>query len=379
MRSHSFLIHAAALIICVGILASAQSTPKPADVLSAIMRANAYYMSNATLQSDDCNWTQATYFDGATSLISATQDPAALAFVSKWAESHYFTCDRGNAKWDWSADRQACGHAYAELHSMAPADRKLALAVTLSKQISASTSGSGAFDATAWWWVDALFMALPTWLRYSNLTGDARIRTAARANFDWTLSGGAVRPDGGRGLWSVDDSLFYRDASFFNATSPNGNRVFWSRGNGWAAAALAQTIELLQSSRADDAWLAQLSALLTALSSRLVALQGADGFWRSGLLDTDQFSNPESTGTALFVFALARGVRLGVLNADSVLPAIFRAWTALERVALTPSGRIGWCQDVGKAPDAATADSTSDFCVGVFLKAGVEVWRLLSE
>ncbi len=140
MRSHPTLMRVAALMVCVGSLAIAQSTPKPDDVLSAISRANAYYMSNATLQSDDCNWTQATYFDGATALISATQDPAALAFVSKWAESHYFTCDRGNAKWDWHADRQACGHAFAELHSLAPADRKLALAVTLSKQISASTS-----------------------------------------------------------------------------------------------------------------------------------------------------------------------------------------------------------------------------------------------
>ena len=34
-------------------------------------------------------------------------------------------------------------------------------------------------------------------------------------------------------LYDTNDHLFYRDHNYFNDKSPNGENVYWSRGNGW--------------------------------------------------------------------------------------------------------------------------------------------------
>ena len=79
------------------------------------------------------------------------------------------------------------------------------------------------------------------------------------------------------------------------------------------------------------------------------------------------------------MFGIAYGVNQGFLPKDVFGPVVESGWAGLSALAQQPSGMVGWCQPVGDAPAVATASSTSDFCVGLFLLAGSEVYRGLSS
>jgi len=176
------------------------------------------------------------------------------------------------------------------------------------------------------------------------------------------------------GLWSPEHGLFYRDPTYFASVSPNGLPVFWGRGNGWAMSALARAASALP---AGHTFRAELQGKLLSMALALAPLQGADGLWRANLLDAGAIPNPETTSTAGFTMALAWGIREGFLP-RSLEPTLWAAWQGLASVSLQPSGLVGWCQPVGAAPGPATQESTSDFCVGLWLLAAAEVHRLVA-
>ena len=260
-----------------------------------------------------------------------------------------------------------CGATYADLYALAnstAADYMLALSSTLLRE-----AASPAMTAE-WSWVDALFMAMPTWTRYGVVLEDPALVDTMHATWNVTAHG-----IGGRGLWSPEHGLFYRDATFFNKTTPNGSPVFWARGNGWAIVALARSIAALP---AGHPYAAEFTAVYVAMAAALAAVQGADGMWRSSLLDAGEYPNPETTGTAMFTAGIAWGVRAGVLPAATYTPVVAAAWAGLQTISLQPSGLVGWCQPADGQPHAATQTDTSDFCVGQFLLAGAETVQLFA-
>ncbi len=222
-------------------------------------------------------------------------------------------------------------------------------------------------------------MGLPSMLLYANRTGDARFQDSAMRQFRCTSQGGpnaTAQP----GLWDAASGLYWRDRTYIPQRNPNGSPVFWGRGNGWAAAALALAHRALAgaapgSSAAGDR--AELGARLAAMAPALAGAQQGDGLWRANLLFPTMpgVANPETTGSSFFTFALAYGVAAGVLEEGVYGPVVERAWGALAGTALLPSGLVGWCQPVGGGPAPAFANSTSDFCVGAFLLAGAQVYR----
>lgn len=235
---------------------------------------------------------------------------------------------------------------------------------------------------SCWWWIDALFMALPTYARAGMLaTAESaeRIWDAARSQYNITSFGTNTSGAKAFGLWSPHDSLFYRDDSFVSRKTPSGHGVFWARGNGWAFAAMARTLEALPPSRGSD-W-AEYSSKLVSMAASLKTLQGADGCWRSSLEDAEEFPSIETSGTSLFVFGLAWGINNGLLSSADYSSAATKGWACLNRPspvgAVAQDGRLGWCQPGGAAPAGNfDVNSTSDFCVGAFLLAGAEVVKL---
>jgi hypothetical protein len=74
-------------------------------------------------------------------------------------------------------------------------------------------------------------------------------------------------------------------------------------------------------------------------------------------------------------------VNTGLLPAADYATTATKGWGCLVRPAplgaVAASGRLGWCQPGGASPNGNfDANSTSDFCVGVFLLAGSEVAKL---
>jgi unsaturated rhamnogalacturonyl hydrolase len=298
-----------------------------------------------TSKPSDCGWTRGTYYAGHMAYHATTQDAAALDFATAWASLHNYTC---GGLWQ-DPNNIACGLAFADLYDLAPADYKLALAVTMDHSVQRWVG----YD---WWWVDTLFMGLASMIRYANRTGDPRLLDTALMEYADTTHGGKNTSQ--PGLWDPASNLYWRDHTYIAQREPNGAKVFWARGNGWAIAAHALALAALP---AGHPAAAELTARLLAMSNALVPLQGSDGMWRAALLDAAVDPNPETTGSSAFTFAMAWGINAGLLSADAFAPIVEKAWAGLSTVALQPNGLVGWCQPPNGQPAPSSQNSTSDF------------------
>jgi len=213
-------------------------------------------------------------------------------------------------------------------------------------------------------------MAGQAWALASNITGDNRYVAKLEAMFQAT-AGSAYH------LWNPEYGLFYRDMRFLNKTYPNGKMYAWGRGNGWAIAATARIMTVIgHQGEAAAFWL----PYFRTMAASVIALQNAtDGMWRASLTDPEVVDNPETTGSALFVYALAYGLRTGVLQGPEYEQAVSLGWQGLSQVAQQPDGHVGYCQYIGYMPAPANSSSTSDFCVGTFLLAASEVAQLVAS
>lgn len=216
-----------------------------------------------------------------------------------------------------------------------------------------------------WWWCDALFMAPPTW------SGLARM-TQQRAYLDymdrqWWITSAL--------LYDPVEHLYSRDASYLHQRERNGEKLFWSRGNGWVMAGLTR---VLQDMPADYPHRPRYLRQFRAMAARLAPLQGADGLWRAGLLDAAAYPRPETSGSAFIVYALAWGVHHHVLDAATYQPVVARGWHGLVG-EIYADGRLGDIQPIGAAPGDYPPGASYVYGVGAFLLAAGEVEALSQE
>ena len=213
-----------------------------------------------------------------------------------------------------------------------------------------------------WAWCDALFMAPPAWLRLYTATGDERYLNFALTNFWQTTDY----------LYDPSEHLYFRDSTYFKKTEANGQKVFWSRGNGWVLGGLARMLQYLPANHPDRPRIEQ---IFRDMSAKLLTLQQADGSWRSSLLDPASYPSVETSGTGLFAYGLAWGVNQGLLDRAKFEPAVLKAWAALTNCVET-DGKLTHVQPVGADPKHFSPESTDKYGVGAFLLAGSEVYRL---
>lgn len=117
------------------------------------------------------------------------------------------------------------------------------------------------------------------------------------------------------------DKLQRPNGLFFHAED---SPYFWGRGNGWFAAGMA---ELLQSLPASHPNRERILAGFRLMMAALVRTQREDGLWTQ-LIDRPEFW-PETSGSAMFAFAMVTGVKRGWLDSAVYGPAARRAWLGL--------------------------------------------------
>ncbi|PTT92049.1 glycosyl hydrolase family 88 [Pelomonas sp. HMWF004] len=210
-----------------------------------------------------------------------------------------------------------------------------------------------------WCWSDALFMAPAAWLELSKVTGDPKYAAYAKKEFLATTDY----------LYDPQERLFFRDSRFFDRRGPNGEKVFWSRGNGWVFAGLPRMIPLLPPG---DPVRARMEQVFKAMAAKLKVIQKPDGYWSPSLLSDPTKSLPESSGTGFFTYGFAWGIKAGLLDAKTYEPVVRKGWAALAR-SVHPSGRVGWVQPVSDRPEAVAFDDTQFYGVGAFLLAATAV------
>ena len=99
---------------------------------------------------------------------------------------------------------------------------------------------------------------------------------------------------------------------------------YWGRGNGWMAGAMPQILKYLPEG---SEFRPRLMEGYRKMMSSLFSLQRENGMW--GQLVDDPESWSESSGTAMFAYAFAEGIRYGWLDADTFGPAMRKAYLAL--------------------------------------------------
>ncbi len=303
----------------------------------------------------EVNWSRASFLVGLLAAARLTHDPELLEAVERYSsEVEYALGPRPR-----HADDLAIAQVYEELAFDLPAAKV---------ELGEAEAGLYAWvndprpGREEWWWADALFMGPPGLAWLAKRTGDSRVRDRLHEMYF----------DAVEHLWDSDAHLFFRDESYFSARTRDGQKLFWSRGNGWVLAGATRTLELLAK---DDPRRHEYERLVREHAEAILGLQSDDGTWPPSLLNPAEPKGPEASGTALFCTGLARGVRLGVLDPTRYRPAVEAAWVGLLKL-VRPEGGVGYVQGVGERPEAAHAESTHEFGTGAFLTCAEELSRL---
>ena len=213
-----------------------------------------------------------------------------------------------------------------------------------------------------WWWCDALFMAPPVWAELYNITKNRAYLD--RMDRQWWVTSEL--------LYDPSEHLYSRDTSFLDKREANGKKIFWSRGNGWVMAGLAEVLEEMP---ADYPSRPKYVEQFRQMSERLKSIQGADGLWQPGLLGGGAYPLSEVSGSAFYVYALAWGINHGVLDRAEYLPVVRKGWAGLVS-HIYADGRLGSIQPIGGGPDKYKPQTSYVFGVGAFLMAGSELREL---
>jgi rhamnogalacturonyl hydrolase YesR len=367
---------AALVVLCLA--APLRSQPQPPDqpraTLDAMRRVAdwqlghlddvSYVRTFKTDTADPRGWIQGAFWVGLTAL--ADHDPRyARAIVARgealeWSLGgrKYHADDQviGRA-WLWAA---AHGHPDAIVPARAHLDAILAAPPQVGLDFDRAKNG-GASCEDRWCWADALFMAPPTWAALSRQTGEGRY--LAYADKEWWATTTF--------LYDPAEHLYWRDSTYFERRGPGGEKIFWSRGNGWVYAGLVQMLQALPAGHPSRD---RYEALYQEMSETLVELQRPDGYWPTSLLGRGD-TTPETSGTGFFTYGLAWGVNTGRLKGPRYRAAVTHGWAALK-AAVQADGRLGWVQQVGAGPDQVFATDTQLYGAGAFLLAGSQIYEL---
>lgn len=115
-----------------------------------------------------------------------------------------------------------------------------------------------------------------------------------------------------------DNGLFYHAPS-----AP----FFWGRGNGWMAVGIADILRILPKDKKYDNYRDKIMIGYKKMMAALLQYQGASGMWGQ-LIDLNSW--PETSGTAMFTYAMIVGVKNGWLDEKKYGAAARKAWITLQ-------------------------------------------------
>ncbi len=182
-------------------------------------------------------------------------------------------------------------------------------------------------------WLDDLYMSVPALAQMGALTGDATC-------FD----------DAVRQISQFSARMFVPEKKLYRhgwvAHMEPHPTFHWARANGWALVAMAELLDVLPENHPGRA---DVLAQYRAHAAGLAAVQDGTGLWHQLLDRPDSYL--ETSASAMFVYALARGINRGWLDAKAYGPMVSIAWNAVaQRVNAT--GQVeGTCVGTGMGFD----------------------------
>jgi rhamnogalacturonyl hydrolase YesR len=356
----------------------AQTSSGSNEVLSVMQQTNKYFMDKwpdagktifTNIERPSNIWTRAVYYEGLMALYTIDKKQQYYDYALQWGQKHNWGL-RGGLK-TRNADNQCCAQTYIDLYLLDKREHPGWIS-----EIKASVDSMMITSKVDDWnWIDAIQMAMPVFVRLGNLYNDTSYFRRMYEMYAF-----AKYKHGGNGLYNPVDKLWWRDKDFVPPyKEPNGKNCYWSRGNGWVVAALVRILSALPK---NDLHFGEYMQDYKDMLAALLPIQREDGFWNVSLHDPDHFGGKELSGTALFVYGMAWGINNNIIDRNTYLPVVQKAWNALVKECVHSDGALGYVQGTGKEPKDGQPvaydhyPDFEDYGLGCFLLAGSEVYLL---
>lgn len=284
-------------------------------------------------------------------LYQQTHDSSLLQYT-KHIIDHFIQQDgtiRTYVMDEYNSDNIPPGRQLLQLYNLYKDEKYKKAAITLRNQISwQPRNQAGGFwhklKYPSQMWLDGLYMVEPFYAAYAKQNNQTKDYDDIINQFVWMEK---YSRDAKTGLlyhgW--DESKLQRWANPTTGLSPE----FWSRSMGWYMMALVDVLEILPANHPRRNVLVN---ILNRLTTALIKYQdSASGVWWQV---TDKAHQPknylESSATAMFVFAIAKGIRLKYLPA-TCKPALQKAYNGMikEFVRTDADGNYHYIQAVAGA------------------------------
>jgi rhamnogalacturonyl hydrolase YesR len=184
-------------------------------------------------------------------------------------------------------------------------------------------------------WLDDLYMSVPALAQMGALTGDRRY-------FD----------DAVKQVLQFSSRMFVRETGLYRhgwVQEMNSHPAFhWGRANGWAIIAMAELLSVLPE---DHPGRAAVLAQYRAHAAGLAAVQSGSGLWHQ-LLDRND-SYLETSASAMFTYAIARGINRGWLDPLAYGPVVSLGWNAVSKQVNAQGQVENTCVGTGMGFDPA--------------------------
>jgi len=215
-------------------------------------------------------------------------------------------------------------------------------------------------------WLDDLYMGVPCFAQMARLTGDARYFDDAINQVIQFYSK----------MFVAQKGLYMH--GWVQEMSPHP-AFHWGRANGWAIMATAELLTVLPK---DHPQRSQLLNIFRAHAAGLRRVQAPSGLWHQLLDRPDSYE--ETSSSAMFVFALTRGINKGWISRPTWAPIVLRGWNGVT-TKVNSTGQVeGTCVATGLGWDDThylnrPTNVNAAHGYGPIFLAGSEIYRLLQQ
>ena len=211
-------------------------------------------------------------------------------------------------------------------------------------------------------WADDLNMSVAFLARLGEATGDMKYLDEAAFQI--------VQFD--KYLWSPVKEVYYHDFH----TSPDRNGVaHWARANGWMLMAMADLLTVLPE---DHPKREPILEIYNRFVRGIAKYQSANGLWHQLLDHNDSYL--ETSASAMFVFGIARGVRMGWIHPDFSLVAS-TGWMGVRSKIDHRANVLDICIGTGISPSLTfyynrPVKMNHPMGEGPVIRAGIEILQM---
>ncbi len=312
------------------------------------------------------DWTNGAFYAGVFAAYETLEDGNIYNAICAMGESN---------KWEGGprlhhADDYAIAQTYVDMYRISGEKKMIDPLKAKADEFIATPYETGEMNPVTWWWCDALFMGPPTFVKLGMTLNDEKYLKLSDKLFKECYD---LLYDKEEHLYARDIRYKWNEPGMEILKENNGKKIFWSRGNGWVMGGLVRILkELPEDYPMRDFYIQNFKEM----AEKIITLQQEDGLWRASLLDPGSYPGGEASGSGFYTYALAWGINNGILDKETWLPVVEKAWTGLNTL-IQPDGHVGWVQPIGADPRKNfSAESYEVYGTGAYLLAGSEIIKL---